>query len=89
MKKIYLLLSFSLLLCGCSSTKFNEKELSLRHQGIIDACYTVLEYNPADKTERIILYLQKKQKANQITKSEKELIIKCINRTEKSKRWSK
>jgi hypothetical protein len=89
MKKTVLLLGMVLILCtGCSS-KFNDKELSLRHDGIVDACYTVLEYNPQDKTERIATYLEQKEKAGQLTIREKELIKKCINRTEKSTRWSK
>jgi hypothetical protein len=90
MKKMILLSGMILLLCvGCSSSKFNDKELALRHDGIVDACYTVLEYNPQDKTERIIIYLEQKERAGQITIREKELIIKCINRTENSTRWSK
>ncbi|MBR4315571.1 MAG: hypothetical protein IKP65_01175 [Alphaproteobacteria bacterium] len=66
----------------------NKQELQLRHEGIIDACYTVLEYNPEDKESRINTYLEQKEKAKQITTSEKQIIKACLKRTESSKKWS-
>lgn len=72
---------------GCNS--LNKQELQLRHEGIIDACYTVLEYNPEDKESRINTYLEQKEKAKQITASEKQIIKACLKRTESSKKWLK
>lgn len=77
------------ILTGCSTTNFNAKELQERHKGIIDACYTVMEYAPNDKDNRIQNYLNVNEKNGHITSSEKQIIIKCLMRTEKSERWSK
>lgn len=77
-----------LFVTGCNSS--NKEIISMkRYDGIIDACYTVLQYNPSDKDERINRYLQNKQKDGQINQKEKVIIQKCLQRTQSSKRWSK
>lgn len=76
-----------ILFTGCAT--FTDEELSTRHDGIIDACYTVMEYAPQDKDARILEYLDNKQNKGHITRNEKLIIIKCLIRTEKSNRWSK
>lgn len=55
-----------IMLSGCSVTNniIVQKEVK---ESIIDACYTVLEYNPQDKEVRINKYLDSKEKKNDIT----------------------
>lgn len=86
--KLFFIAGIIVMLSGCSST-FNKQTLQVRHKGIIDACYTVLEYNPTDKEERINNYLEQKKQMKQITESQKIIIKECLNRTEISKKWSK
>lgn len=69
---------------GCN--QLTDSQLQLRHQGIIDACYTSLEYN---QQQKIKTYLESKVINNQITNEQKQIIEKCIKRTVDSKRWSK
>lgn len=85
MNKIFVLFFCIVFLTGCSS--LTKEQLKERHCGIIDACYTVMEYQPQDEEERINTYLQKKVDSGQLTLQEKQIIIKCINRTKSSKRW--
>ena len=87
MYKLLLTIPLILTLTGCST--FTDEQLSTRHDGIIDACYTVMEYAPADKDTRILEYLQAKQDKGHITINEKKIIIKCLIRTQKSNRWTK
>jgi hypothetical protein len=70
---------------GCST--FTDQELSLRRKGVVDACYTLLEYNPKDKDMRIDTYLQKKTEEGILDKGSKEILENCIKRTESSKNW--
>lgn len=84
--KYLFLLSLLILLSGCG---LNHQELQLRQQGIVNACYTVIEHNPQDKTKRIETYLDFNVKQKHITNAEKNIIKKCLERTETSVRWSK
>jgi hypothetical protein len=59
------------------------------YHGIIDAVYTVAEYAPGDKDERILKYLDKKIANGEISESDKQIILKCLQRTEDSIYWSK
>lgn len=87
MRTILIALTGMILFTGCAT--FTDKQLSKRHEGIVDACYTVIEYAPQDKDARIQKYLDSKQEQGHITTNEKAIIIKCLIRTEKSERWSK
>lgn len=97
MHKYLLAVIGSMLVSGCSfiestvTEKAAEKEkLSQAVKvGIIDACYTVLEYSPADKNDRIQKYLETKQAKGDLTKNEKFVLESCIKRTEQSKNWGK
>ena len=87
MKRIVIMASLlSLFNFGCSSIK-NEIIENHRLSGIIDAVYTVTEYAPEDKDERILNYLDKKIDAGEITEDDKQVILKCLERTEKSIHW--
>lgn len=72
-------------LAGCCA--FTEQEIEVRHKGIVDACYTVLEHAPADKDTRIKEYLEKQCRNKTMTEREKELVKDCLDRTERSPRW--
>lgn len=85
MYKTVVLSILLVLLAGCSS--LSDRALQDRRSGIIDACYTTLEYSPADSKERINVYLSKQ--GAYITEQESKLILMCIERTERSKRWGK
>lgn len=87
MKKVSVLLLLVLLLSGCSS--LDEKVVTQKKIGIVDACYTVLEYNPCDKEERINHYLQCKQKEEVIDEGQVFVLKECLKRTENSRKWSK
>ena len=56
--------------------------------GIVDACYTTLEYAPQDKT-RIEQYLAKQQQQKLLTTRESNLIKFCLKRTGESPKWGK
>lgn len=89
MKK-YILIALMILMTITGCAKYSEGELNLFHEGIIDACYTVIEYDKKDdRYNRIEVYLDKKIEEGEITKSESMIIKKCISRTQKSGRWSK
>ena len=85
MYKTLVLSILLVLLSGCSS--LSDRALQDRRAGIVDACYTTLEYSPADSKERINVYLSKQ--GAYITKQESKLILMCIERTEKSSKWKK
>lgn len=74
-------------LAGCCT--FTEQEIEMRHKGIVDACYTVLEHAPEDKDTRINEYLEKQKEKKVLTAREKVLIKDCLDRTERSPRWQK
>ena len=76
-----------LCLAGCCT--FTEQEIEMRHKGIVDACYTVLEHAPEDKDARIDDYLEKQEKNKVLTKREKALVKDCLDRTERSPKWQK
>jgi len=86
MYKVIIGSTLLVLLAGCSS--FSEKELSARHAGIVDACYTTIEYAPQDKV-RIEQYLVKQQQNKVLTVRESNLIKLCLKRTEGSPKWEK
>lgn len=85
MYKVIFWCTLLVLLAGCSS--LSEQALEARKVGIVDACYTTLEYSPADSKERISTYLSKQ--GAYITKQESKLILMCIERTERSSKWGK
>ena len=84
MRLIILSIFITIICVGCN--QLNDSQLQLRHKGIIDACYTSLEYN---QQQKIKPYLESKVINNQITNEQKQIIEKCIERTINSKRWSK
>ena len=71
-------------LSGCSAIAYNE-EVKV---GIVDSCYTVLEYEYGDR-EKIRKYLDVKVEKKDITLSERLMIDRCIERTINSKRWTR
>lgn len=87
MKEIIFILSYisMILFCGCSS--LNDQQLDTRKTGIVDACYTVIQYNPTDKKQRVQTYLNKKVQEKLIIQEQKIIIIKCLNRTQNSSCW--
>lgn len=87
MKNILIILVIAMFFTGC--TTFTEKEQESLKEGIVDACYTVTEYNPEDKTIRIDNYLLSKIEDEIITDKEAEMIKRCLRRTEQSKKWDK
>lgn len=87
MKRLIILSTLLLFLSGCAT--FTEQEIEVRHKGIVDACYTVLEHAPADKDARIEEYLVKQKEKKVLTAREKVLIKDCLDRTERSPRWQK
>ena len=71
-------------LSGCTPVAYKE-EIKI---GIVDSCYTVLEYEPGNR-EKIGRYLDSKVEKKDITLSERIMIDRCIDRTINSKRWAK
>ena len=70
-------------LSGCSPVDYKE-EIKI---GIVDACYTTLEYNPEDASNRINNYLNSKELSGDITAKERRIIDICIERTKISTKW--
>lgn len=88
MKQLFILNLISLfLLTSCSS--LTKQQLDQRKTGIIDACYTVLEYNSQNKEQKIQKYLNQKIEQDLINKEQKIIIKKCLYRTQNSERWNK
>lgn len=87
MSKKIILFGMLIILTGCSNV--NPIQNESKKEGVVDACYTVMEYNPTDKKERIQKYLESKVKSNDISKEEKEMLERCLERTEKSNNWVK
>ena len=85
MYRTFVLSILLVLLVGCTS--LSDRALQDRKAGIVDACYTVLEYSPADGKERINTYLSKQ--GAYITLQESKIILMCIERTERSSKWGK
>jgi len=63
-----------LMLTGCNAIDEN------RIDGIINACYTVIEQNPEDKIKRIEKYLDFNVNEKQITEEQSKIIKKCLRR---------
>lgn len=86
MKKA-LILFVVVFMFGCNN--LDDKTLQKRKQGIVQSCYVVLQNKPKDKQQRINTYLEKKLQQGHITLEQKEMLLKCLKRTENSKNWSK
>ena len=71
---------------GCVSTSAESRTAAKIKEGIVDAVFTVVEYNPKDKEVRINRYLDSKVKDGHITKKDKEIIELCIKRYNKVKK---
>lgn len=70
---------------GCNN--LSKKELQLRHTGIIDACYSVIEFNSNNKYQKIKSYIEFNIEKKHLTKEQGMILIKCLKRTENSIRW--
>lgn len=82
MKRIILLFALLLFLTGCYSSQNNFERID----GIIDACYTVSEYNPPDADARIYAYLTAKIVNKEITEDVAVTIEKCVRRSKANKK---
>lgn len=83
---LLVLLGFmSCCLSGCAQPIYKE-EIKI---GIVDACYTVLEYDPVDTKDRIQNYLNSRELAGELTEKERRMIDICIERTKISTKWGK
>ena len=74
-------------LCSCSDLTPVQKG-SIK-EGFVDACYTVLEYNPKDGDARILKYLNSRVSAKELTKEEADMMLRCLKRTSNSSHWRK
>lgn len=73
-------------LAGCSQS-LNPTLLEKRQTGVVDSCYTVLEYNSDDKFTKIDSYLSKKVEEGILTNQSATILRKCLDRTISSKCW--
>ena len=89
---LFLLTALTLLIstvCGCASNVSNTPEMEALKEGIVDACYTKLEYSQESPDERIKTYLDNRVRDREITTEEKRMIERCVKRTVLSKKWRK
>lgn len=84
-----LILCFFILIMITGCNNLSQKELQLRHTGIIDACYNVMEFNSNDKDQKIKSYIEFNIEKNHLTREQGMILIKCLKRTENSNRWMK
>lgn len=87
MRKLAVTLTVVLFTFGCESVDKDAKE-KLK-DGVVDACYTTLEYGSSSYEERINKYLEARLSSKTISKEEKAMIERCLERTKKSSRWGK
>lgn len=70
-------------LSGCSN--YNSNLNAKTKENIVDAVFTVYEYSPKDRTDRVAKYLDKKVATKQLSTEERFIIDLCIKRSFKNK----